>query len=73
MILVGRHVNGARREWEPAADAGGIELGNEGDGGAVEGMREGVKITTRSGRAKSKAQARMVRLLTAFTVVAPIM
>lgn len=32
MIFVGRHVNGApRREWEPAADAEGIELDNGDD------------------------------------------
>lgn len=35
MIFVGRHVNGApRREFEPAADAEGIEHDDEGDEGA---------------------------------------
>ena len=42
IILVGRHVNGApRREWEPAADAGGIELGEGATGARWGGCEEG--------------------------------
>lgn len=53
MILVGRHVNGAPlREWEPTADAAGIELEDEDDGGALEG--DGRKGENNRGRARGK-------------------
>lgn len=58
MILVGRHVKGApRREWEPAADAEGIELNSVDDGGALRGdERRGEKMTRR-GRARGKERS----------------
>jgi hypothetical protein len=59
MILVGRHVNGARREWEPAADVGGIELDNEGDEGALGGDARKGENNDAKWQSKSKGMLRL--------------